>query len=233
MTRPATGQDILDFAVARLGARYVWGSVAPKDDPQYFGPYDCAEVPSHAVYQKAGILYGCDQDKDPAIADAATYFWGKDARYRGLIITSAEAAVIPGAVVLRLGATGGTGHIAICDGQGGTVEAYNADRGVIRNQVAGRRWTMGIMVPGIKYQIPDSRPPALPPVTIYRLTSPRMTGETVRELQQRLQIRGYEVGQADGVFGPKTYAAVLKFQRDQGLLIDGEAGSLTLAALRQ
>jgi peptidoglycan hydrolase-like protein with peptidoglycan-binding domain len=60
-----------------------------------------------------------------------------------------------------------------------------------------------------------------------------MTGETVREIQERLQIRGYEAGQADGVFGPLTYAAVLQFQRDAGMLADGEAGPLTLAALRK
>jgi hypothetical protein len=49
--------------------------------------------------------------------------------------------------------------------------------------------------------------------------------DTVRALQQKLGVS------ADGVYGPKTRAAVKRFQRAHGLTPDGVAGPRTLAAL--
>jgi peptidoglycan hydrolase-like protein with peptidoglycan-binding domain len=49
--------------------------------------------------------------------------------------------------------------------------------------------------------------------------------DTVRALQQKLGVS------ADGVYGPKTRAAVKRFQRRNGLTPDGVAGPRTLAAL--
>jgi hypothetical protein len=49
--------------------------------------------------------------------------------------------------------------------------------------------------------------------------------DSVRALQQKLGVS------ADGVYGPKTRAAVKRFQRAHGLTADGVAGPQTLAAL--
>ena len=49
--------------------------------------------------------------------------------------------------------------------------------------------------------------------------------DTVRALQQKLGVS------ADGVYGPRTRAAVKRFQRAHGLTTDGVAGPRTLAAL--
>ncbi|MGK0619335.1 peptidoglycan-binding domain-containing protein [Meiothermus cerbereus] len=47
-----------------------------------------------------------------------------------------------------------------------------------------------------------------------QLQNPRLQGTSVRSLQRRLLELGYrEVGAADGIFGPKTQAAVVAFQR--------------------
>jgi peptidoglycan hydrolase-like protein with peptidoglycan-binding domain len=57
----------------------------------------------------------------------------------------------------------------------------------------------------------------------------------VVDLQYLLLFRGNvteaELGYADGVFGPKTKASVLKFQRAKGLIVDGIVGSQTWSAL--
>ena len=53
----------------------------------------------------------------------------------------------------------------------------------------------------------------------------------VRSLQRRLSQLGYSVGPIDGRYGRRTEAAVRRFQKDVGLLPDGVAGPLTLAAL--
>lgn len=52
-------------------------------------------------------------------------------------------------------------------------------------------------------------------------------GQEVRELQQALGIT------VDGDFGPGTKKAVMKFQRDNELIIDGVVGPQTLAAIRE
>jgi peptidoglycan hydrolase-like protein with peptidoglycan-binding domain len=51
------------------------------------------------------------------------------------------------------------------------------------------------------------------------------SGSSVSAIQRALGIT------ADGVYGPKTRAAVRRFQRREGLAVDGVAGPATLAAL--
>lgn len=61
------------------------------------------------------------------------------------------------------------------------------------------------------------------------------SGADVTELQKRLQAAGYYEGTPSGDFDVDTEAAVIRFQRDQGLQIDGVAGRTTqrrLAAMR-
>lgn len=56
-------------------------------------------------------------------------------------------------------------------------------------------------------------------------------GATVVQVQQALNSKGYWCGTADGIFGPKTYSAVIRFQREAGLDVDGIVGPQTKKAL--
>lgn len=56
-------------------------------------------------------------------------------------------------------------------------------------------------------------------------------GNDVMQLQTRLAARGFPPGKIDGDFGPGTEAALINFQKSQGLVADGVAGPRTLAAL--
>ncbi|HEX2529293.1 MAG TPA: peptidoglycan-binding protein [Geminicoccus sp.] len=49
----------------------------------------------------------------------------------------------------------------------------------------------------------------------------------VKRLQERLALRGFQPGRTDGLFGARTEAALLAFQRAQGLLPDGVYGPRT------
>ena len=53
----------------------------------------------------------------------------------------------------------------------------------------------------------------------------------VKQIQQRLADKGYNVGPVDGSFGPMTDAAVREFQKDAGEYVDGIVGPKTWAAL--
>ncbi len=55
--------------------------------------------------------------------------------------------------------------------------------------------------------------------------------EEVRQIQEQLQNLGYYGGNIDGIFGIATKNAVMNFQRDNGLSVDGIAGEKTLKAL--
>jgi peptidoglycan L-alanyl-D-glutamate endopeptidase CwlK len=58
-----------------------------------------------------------------------------------------------------------------------------------------------------------------------------MDGSLVVAIQDALAREGFPPGAADGHFGPATEAAVIAFQKSQGLLDDGMVGPRTAAAL--
>lgn len=72
---------------------------------------------------------------------------------------------------------------------------------------------------------------ARPSVAITRALGYGATGSDVARLQQRLLDLGYPTGPVDGDFGDMTLNAVMEFQGDNGLYIDGIAGPITLNAL--
>jgi N-acetylmuramoyl-L-alanine amidase len=57
------------------------------------------------------------------------------------------------------------------------------------------------------------------------------TGSKVSEVQRKLKQWGYYDGPVDGVFGPSTYDAVIRFQRKHGLKQDGVVGPQTANAM--
>lgn len=56
-------------------------------------------------------------------------------------------------------------------------------------------------------------------------------GESVRQVQSRLNGLGYWCGTADGIFGVNTRSAVRRFQSAKGLSVDGIVGPKTYSAL--
>ncbi len=56
-------------------------------------------------------------------------------------------------------------------------------------------------------------------------------GEAIKSLQKVLEALGYSAGSADGIFGSQTRSAVVRFQKDSGLLADGIVGPSTLSNL--
>ena len=56
-------------------------------------------------------------------------------------------------------------------------------------------------------------------------------GNEVKEVQRRLKQWGYYSGSVDGVFGSGTKAAVIAFQKKNGLTADGVVGKATYKAL--
>ena len=77
---------------------------------------------------------------------------------------------------------------------------------------------------------PPTPPPPLPFPGI--ILQRGMQGASVKQVQERLNVLGANPRLSeDGIFGPITEAAVMAFQRQQGLKMDGIVGSITWNAL--
>jgi len=221
----ATGIEMLELARPHIGEKYE-NVLVPKNNANWRGPWDCAEFMSWLVFQNAGILYGCiDGNSNPALVEAYTGAWKTDSAARGKRIAVNKAAAIVGGFLLRFPPSPGKmGHIAICDGEGGTVEAKSHAEGVVADTVRGRRWDTGILIPGVTYD-EDVVPLSLGPVRANN------DPDVVRNIQRKLDAAGIDSGGVDGKYGPKTTAAVAAFQRIRELVVDGEVGPQTAAAL--
>lgn len=123
------------------------------------------------------------------------------------------------------------------------VIAFQANKGMTADGVVRPQVYEALGIQCGKYEDPvGGEPPGEPPpptapfiprCRLLRLTSPMLYGDDVRIVQQQLVIRGYSVGQtgADGWYGPNTRDAVVRFQQDKGLLVDGIVGPQTYRAL--
>jgi N-acetylmuramoyl-L-alanine amidase len=222
-----TGEKLLRTAQSRLGCDYLLGALVPKNDPDYMGAFDCAELGSWAVYQVGKFLYGCANNAgNPGGADAYSGFWARDAQKLGIIVSIAVGIRTPGAFLLRIAGHGIIGHLAVSVGGGSTIEAHSRARGVTIDKVNGRRWDYAVLIPGFEYNELATVRPEPPTDVIYRFVLPMMRHDDIKKIQKALgKIR------VDGIFGRQTHEAVKAFQVRTGLVADGEVGPMTWAAL--
>jgi murein L,D-transpeptidase YcbB/YkuD len=127
-------------------------------------------------------------------------------RFSVLVITSAVAAAM--AVPVALAQTG----------DGSAAGQPKAPRAPERSATDGRSGGTG---PLSGTPMPSTRESG----------AMRQDASTVREVQQALRDKGFEVGPVDGVMGPRTEAAVREFQQKEGLQASGRLDQRTLAAL--
>ena len=228
----STGQAMINLAKQHIGEAYT-SVVVPKNDPDWQGPWDCAELCSWLVYQVSQQLYGCVNDKaPPATADAYTGGWESDSASLGRRVSIQQAAATAGGILLRYPPTAGAeGHIVICDGNGGTVEAKNLASGVVADTVQHRYWDTGVLIPGLSYGPVNTSFVYIPPLLLYAIGAPNMIASTTMAIQRALAAAGFDPGPIDGLFGEGTAEATAGFQRANALVVDGQVGVKTAAAL--
>jgi N-acetylmuramoyl-L-alanine amidase len=63
---------------------------------------------------------------------------------------------------------------------------------------------------------------------LLKLEAPHLRGDDIATLQGALNQLGFDCGRPDGIFGPATSHALLDFQRNGGLTVDGICGAKTV-----
>ena len=174
-----------------------------------------------------------DDDANPAEAKAFTGAWEHDSAKRGKRVSVDEAASTVGGILLRFPPPGGMGHIVLCDGNGGTVEAKGRIYGVVADTVHGRRWDTGVLIPQITYGAvsPNGGVHGPGDGELYYVGAPGMKKEIIFNIQQALVAKGFDPGEVDGDYNNDTRDAVVAFQQAAGLTVDGVVGQETAGAL--
>ena len=228
-----TGNELLKLAETRIGEKYV-NVLVPKDNPNWHGPWDCAEFVSWVIYQKVGKLYGCTDNKgNPATTEAYSGSWVRDAQNGSLKPTDATTANSTAGVILirKPPMPGKMGHVAISDGNGGTVEAAGTGLGVRRGKVEGRLWHFYTLVPEVVYTSTGAMIESRSLPFLLTLEDPNISGTVIKNVQRALKEAGFDPGKIDGQYGPHTVAAVFAFQKLNRLVADGIVGPLTAKKL--
>ena len=116
------------------------------------------------------------------------------------------------------------GHVGYTVGGGYAVEWRGFAYGCVKTKIKGRGWTHWYKLPFIDYNDGAATVPEKEIALGSRLLKKGMEGSDVKALQEALMTLGYELPDygADGEFGSETKEALMDFQKDEGLEVDGE-----------
>ncbi len=132
----------------------------------------------------------------------------------------------PGTAVFQE-SNGNRYHIGLYAGDNVVIEARGTSSGVIESSPSD--WDEWGELKDVDYSSADSEVIVTPRKTL----KSGSRGALVRGLQETLNTLGYQAGRADGIFGKNTRAAVLAFQQSAKIDADGIVGPKTWAALDQ
>jgi hypothetical protein len=186
----------------------------------YKAKMSLAEIPPTNTKGFAYCPYGVDYfkkqgklDKNPKVRDIVFFDWQKDgvSDHVGIV----EKVVSPSKVVCI---------------EGNTSYGDNSNGGQVMRRTRELSSILGFAHPdynGIVTTNGDEAPTWSG--QYIKLTSPMQRGNDIREWQEQMIENGYNLGVdgADGVFGPLSHEALIKFQKDRDLEVDGVIGSIT------
>ena len=200
-----TGADLPDTTTVEANKLYKW-VFTPSDSTNYESINGSIKLWSKSTSSGGGSYYA------PVVPDMPMVYWG----CTGDAVKTLQE---------KLNAKGF--HSGNVDGIFGA-KTYAA---VTAFQKANSLGVDGIVGKLTWAKLYDATPVNVTPVTTQPMLRTGSRGDAVRKLQELLNAKGYTCGSVDGIFGSKTYAAVLAFQKANGLAADGIVGSLTWGKL--
>lgn len=202
-----------------------WGSIKLGGKGLPYFQNDCAKWYGSKVVDCSGLIVEAFRSAMPYYEDQTANTLYSRCTKKGAISAIPDT---PGICVWR------SGHIGIYIGDGNIIEARGVNYGVVQTRVDQRDFTNWGMLRDASYEPSGTGGISTDKFVVRRLlkqTSPLMRGDDVRWLQRALNAAGHNSGPADSIFGTKTRAAVLSYQRAKRLSADGIAGPKTVTSL--
>ena len=172
---------------------------------------DCSGLFSWAFKELGGYMY-----------HGSNTMWNKYCTSKGTL--QSGITLRPGTAVFLVNSAGSRHHVGLFIGNDTVIEAKGTAYGVVTSKLS--HWDEWGELTGVDYTNEGSE-------TVVATLRKGDKGEDVRVLQNKLLALGYGLPKygADGSYGAETAAAVMAFQTDKGLLVDGICGPITQAAL--
>ncbi len=199
----------------------------------------------HRVADCSGLVYWAMKQLGGSVYHGSHTMFLSNTTARGDLKNGARTdgkPLLPGtAVFKRKKATAGQKsyngynyhHVGLYIGDGTVIEAKGTINGVVTSKIS--TWHCWGELKGVDYSDNGEstiEPTKEEPVTrLLKRTYPMMRGDDISALQEQLNKLGYNCGTVDGIFGDKTKAGVITFQKAAGVKVDGIVGPVTRGAL--
>ena len=172
---------------------------------------DCSGLFSWAFKELGGYMY-----------HGSNTMWNKYCTSKGTL--QSGITIRPGTAVFLVNSAGSRHHVGLFIGNDTVIEAKGTAYGVVTSKLS--HWDEWGELAGVDYTNEGSE-------TFVTTLRKGDTGDEVRVLQNKLLALGYSLPKygADGSYGSETTAAVMAFQTDKGLVVDGICGPITQATL--
>ena len=172
---------------------------------------DCSGLFSWAFKELGGYMY-----------HGSNTIWNKYCTSKSTL--QSGITIRPGTAVFLVNSAGSRHHVGLFIGDDTVIEAKGTAYGVVTSKLS--HWDEWGELTGVDYTNEGSE-------TVVTTLRKGDKGQDVRVLQNKLLALGYDLPKygADGSYGAETTAAVMAFQADKGLVVDGICGPITQAAL--
>jgi len=229
----ATGKNLVDILVPKIGSGYVYGGQGQictmamintlmaryGRDHYYFKGYSAEKWIGKPSFDCSGFvswgryMLGLNPGHKSYSANG----------YYTMTTRISKLQLLAGDLCFIVNSDGHATHVGVYMGNGYVVQAASTKSGVIKTKL-GTGWS------GYG-RLKDLVQVVVKPTVEYTEIKFGANGPEVYQMQKALALLNYNPGPLDGVFGPLTLTAVRAFQKGNQLYVDGRPGQQTLSVL--
>lgn len=225
--RGANGEIMTDAILRKL--RRCQGSSSQYGDQHFFG----RNLVGKRGADCSGLIVGAVRSINPSFGDRSADTWYRRCKIKGVYNPSVK--IVPGMLLFN-GTPSRKGHVGIAISSTQAVEEKSTAEGCVTTNIATRGWKYYGYSDVFDYSSANISVPSNEATSIgsklfsnYNAVKSTSSSSAIKEVQtalQKVKSGRYKniVGSADGIWGVKTLAAILVFQFENNLDVDGVFG---------